>query len=163
MATAAAPPSTSPPDPGLGRRRVLVVFESGPAGLAALDCARDLANAERAMLTVVSVAPQEPLGMRCGGSPTDYNCAVRDAVAQELEQASARLGEIGAHAAFGLLVEGRDLPLQDWCAMGAFDTVLLPAHRRPLRAPSHPAAVALERTGAEVRIIDRQGRQLALT
>ena len=163
MATAAAPPSTSPPGRGFGRRRVLVVFESGPAGVAALDCARELAEYEQATLTVVSVAPQEPLGMRCGGSPSDYNCAVRDAVAHDLEQARARLGEIGAHAACELLVEGRDLPLEDWCAMGTFDTILLPAHRRPLRAPSHPAAVALKRTGAEVRIIDRRGRELTLT
>lgn len=163
MATAAAPPSTSPPDRGLAHRRVLVVFESGPAGLAALDCARELAEYEQAALSVVSVAPQQPLGMRCGGSPGDYNRAVRFAVAHELEQARERLGDIDAHAGFELLVEGRDPPLHDWCVMGAFNMVLLPAHRRPLRAPSHPAAAALKRTGVEVRIIDRRGRRLALT
>jgi nucleotide-binding universal stress UspA family protein len=142
---------------------VLVVFEGGPAGVAALDYGRELAEQDRATLSVVSVAPQEPLGMRCGGSPSDYNRAVRDAVAHELEQARARLGEIGANASFELLVEGRDLPLQDWCVMGAFDLILLPAHRRPLRAPSHPAAAAVKRTGVQVRIVDRRGRRLTLT
>jgi nucleotide-binding universal stress UspA family protein len=161
MATA-VPPSTAPPDRGLAGRRVLVVFESGPAGAAAIDVARELAEQERATVTVVTIAPQVEAGLRCGISPGDYNSAIRDAAARELAQARTRLGDIGRRTAFELLIEGSDPPLQDWSVMGGFDMVLLPARRRPLRSPSHPAAAALKRTGAEVRIIDRRGQQLAL-
>ncbi len=114
------------------------------------------------MLTIVSVAPQAAAGARCGCSPDAYNGAVRDAVAQELEEARVRLGEVGRRSRFALLVEGKDLSLADWSALMSFDLALLPARRRPLRSLSHPAAAALRRAGAEVWIVDRRGRRSPL-
>jgi hypothetical protein len=142
----------------IGPKRVLVVLEAGAAGAAALDCARELAQREDAAVTVVGIAPQVPPGPRCGYSPGDYNRAVSDAVLQELAQAQTRLA--GCRASFELLIEGEDGSLPQWSAMSGFDMVLLPAHRRPLRSPHHPAAAALTRAGVEIRIIDRRGRKL---
>jgi hypothetical protein len=139
---------------------VLLVLESGAAGAAAVDFARDLAEHEHAVLTVVGIAPQASAGPRCGCSPDAYNSAVRESVERELEEARARLGDIGCRSRFELLIEGKDLSLEDWSALAGFDLALLPAHRRPLRSRDHPAAAALRRTGAEVAIIDRRGRQL---
>jgi hypothetical protein len=115
------------------------------------------------MLTVVGVAPQVARGPRCGYSPDAYNGAVRDAAVQELAQARARLGDVGRRSRFELLVEGKDLPLEDWSASAGFDLAVLPARRRPLRSPGHPAAAPLTRAGAEVWIIDRVGRRLPST
>jgi nucleotide-binding universal stress UspA family protein len=137
-------------------KRVLVLFEAGHAGIAAVERAHELAEHDKARLTVVSVVPQVPAGRcgRCGCSPLDYNAAVRDAVAEELGQARERLAELGDRASFELLLERTDPPLPDWSAAAGFDVILLPAHRRPLRSASHPAATALRRTGAEVWIVD---------
>src|SRR5215469_1205037 len=159
MATAVSR-RTTPPSRGSPRTRVLVVFESGAAGARALHFGRELAEREHAILTVVGVAPQVSVGPRCGCSPDAYNCAVRDAVAQELREAQARLGDVGSRSRFELLVEGKDLSLHDWSVLGGFDVAVLPAHRRPLRRPGHPAANALRRVGVEVAIIDRRGRSL---
>jgi hypothetical protein len=157
-----APQRTADSQGGLPGRRVLALLEPGASGAAAVRLARDLAEHERAMLTVVNVAPRAAAGARCGYSPDAYNGAVRDAVAQELEEARVRLGEVGTRSRFALLVEGKDLPLADWSALMGFDLALLPARRRPLRSPTHPAAAALRRAGAEVWIIDRRGRRLPL-
>jgi hypothetical protein len=152
-----------PRDRGRGprRRRVLAVLESGAAGAAVIDFARELAEHEQVAITMVGVAPQVQAGPRCGCSPGDYNDAIRDAVALELVQALKRLGDVGDRVAVELLVEGRDPPLQECGATAGFDVVLLPARRRPFRIPSHPAATALRQTGAEVWFIDRRGRQLS--
>jgi hypothetical protein len=149
-------------DRRLPGRRVLVALGPGASGAAAVRLARDLAEHERSMLTVVNVAPQAAAGARCGCSPDAYNGAVRDAAAQELEEARVRLGEVGTRSRFALLVEGKDLPLADWTVLMGFDLALLPARRRPLRSPTHPAAGALRRAGVEVWIIDRRGRWLPL-
>jgi nucleotide-binding universal stress UspA family protein len=134
--------------------RILVLYERGRAGAAAIDLARDLAELGDAMLTVVSVAPQAPSGPRCGNSALEYNEAVADSVARDLDWARQRLGGAAEHAAFVLLVDGADQTLEQFARSGGFDLVLLPARRRPLRAASHPEASRLQRVGgAEVRIV----------
>ncbi|MDQ6821135.1 MAG: hypothetical protein M3076_12505 [Actinomycetota bacterium] len=142
----------------LASKRILVLFEPGRAGTAAIDLAHQLAGSDQPTVTVVSVVPQATTGSRCGGSALEYNGMLRDTVARELEQARERLDQMGRATVSELLVEGTDPPLEAWSAAAGFDLVLLPARRRPLRAPDHPAAEALRRTGAEVRIVDPRAR-----
>jgi hypothetical protein len=136
-------------------KRVLLLFEPGRGGAAALERARELVEHDHAALTVVGLAPQAPLGTCGATSARAYNDAVVDSVVDDLESARARLGEIGAEAAYRLLIEGVEPSLEQFTADGDFELVLLPARRRPLRAASHPAAPRLRRAGAgaEVRIV----------
>jgi nucleotide-binding universal stress UspA family protein len=139
------------------RRRVAVVHEPGQSGAAALDLARELDLQQGASVTVVAVAPSAPSGPRCGGSALDFNAAVRDVVADELEQARTRLGHAAGRTSYVLLVEGKDPPLEEWMAARRFDVILLPARRRLLRTPGHPAAARLRgSTDSEVRIVQRR-------
>jgi nucleotide-binding universal stress UspA family protein len=134
--------------------RVLVLFEPGRGGLAALDEACELALNWRAALTVVGVAPQARSG-QCTGPAAGYNDAVADTVVMELEQARKRLGEFGVDASYRLLIERTSPSLDEFAANGGFDLVLLPARRRPFRAAGHPAAKQLSGACvAEVRVID---------
>jgi hypothetical protein len=139
--------------------RILVVFEPGRAGKAALVRARSLAEQGHSTVTVVSVVPQAPIATRCGCAPVDYNAAVRDAAADELKRAREQLPTIAERASFKLLIDGTDPALEAWTAAAGFDLVLLPARRRPLRAPGHPAAAALRRAGAEVEVVARRAVQ----
>jgi hypothetical protein len=157
------------PDPGLlpskrsvqsdavrsGGKRVVVLYEPGRTGSAALDLAGRLVGDDGSALTVVSVAPQDTR-ICCGaGSAIDYNRAVCEAADAELQQARELLGHAGNRASFQVLVQDKDPPLAAWIAAGGFDVVLLPARRRPLRSARHPAADQLRRsTSAEVRIVD---------
>jgi nucleotide-binding universal stress UspA family protein len=141
-------------------KRVLVVYEPGRGGVAVLQLARELVERQRATLTVIGVVPQGVSGARCGNSALDYNLAVQDSVAKDLEHARARLGEFGAHASYELLIERTSPSLDEFAAAGGFDLVLLPARRRPLRAPGHPAAERLRlATGAEIKIIAPRPQQ----
>jgi hypothetical protein len=150
-----APPSTGHAASEAARVKVLVLFEAGSAGTAAVDLARELAEHDHAAVTIVAAVPQAPSGSRCGNSATEYNEIVRDTVAKELDEARRRLGAAGDGAAFDLLIEGTDPPLAEFVATAGYDVVLLPSRRRPLRSAKHPAAAALRRrTRAEVRIVD---------
>jgi nucleotide-binding universal stress UspA family protein len=143
-------------------KRVLVLFESGRGGAAALDLARELAEVGHASVTVVSVVPTAPSGSRCGNSALEYNLVVRDAVEKDLNQARERLAVLGDRAEYELLTEGVDPPLAQFTAAGGFDLVLLPARRRPLRSVKHPEAAALRcMAGTEVRIVDPRSQQKA--
>jgi Universal stress protein family len=135
--------------------RVVVLYEPGRSGSAALDLARRLVAGDGSALTVVTVAPQDTR-IRCGaGSATDYNRAVCEAAEAELREACEVLGQAGKRAVFKLLVQDKDPPLADWITAGGFDVVLLPARRRPLRRSGHPAADQLRRsTCARVRVVD---------
>jgi hypothetical protein len=134
---------------------LLVLFESGRAGAAAVDVARELARRDRATITLLSVVPRAASGARCGNSALEYNEIVRDTVARELDQARQRLSDAGDGAELELLIEGTDPPLDEWVSAGGFDVILLPSRRRPLRSDKHPAAAALRRcTKAEVRIVE---------
>jgi nucleotide-binding universal stress UspA family protein len=135
--------------------RVLVLCEHGRAGAAAIDFARHLAELGDATLTVVAVAPRAPSGARCGNSAVEYNEAVAESVARDLDRARERLGDAAARAEFLLLIDGADQTLKQLARSGGFDLVLLPARRRPLRKPGHPAAADLSRVGgAEILIVD---------
>jgi nucleotide-binding universal stress UspA family protein len=135
-------------------KRVLVVFEPARSGAAALELARELVERQGATLTVVAVAPQGVSGARCGNSALDYNLAVQDSVAADLDHARARLEEFGVRASYELLLDGVSPSLAEFAAAGRFDLVLLPARRRPMRAPGHPAAGRLRRaSSAEIQII----------
>jgi len=131
------------------------VCEHSRAGAAAIDVARRLAETEDVAVTVVGVAPQAPSGPRCGNSALEYNDAVADSVVRDLERARERLGPVARRASFRLLVEGAEPSLAGFAAAGGFDLVLLPAHRRPMRAASHPEARRLGQVpGAQIRIVD---------
>jgi hypothetical protein len=130
--------------------RVLVVFEPGSGGLAALDEARELAVNWRAAVTVVGVAPQARSG-QCTGPAGALNDAVAEAVVSELERARECLS--GVDASYRLLIDGDPPSLQEFAA--GFDLVLLPARRRPFRGAGHPAARRLSGAcAAEVRVVD---------
>jgi nucleotide-binding universal stress UspA family protein len=138
-------------------KRVLVLFEPGRSGIAVLESARELVDQHDATLTVISIAPQGMSGARCGNSALDYNLVVQDSVVEDLAHARAWLEEFGIRAAFELLLERAPPSLEQFAAAGGFDLVLLPARRRPLRAPGHPAAERLRSTtAAELRIIGRR-------
>jgi hypothetical protein len=139
-------------------KRVVVLYEPGRTGSAALDLAGRLVGGDSPGLTVVGVAPQDTR-MCCGaGSASDYNRAVCEAVDAELRQARELLNDAGNRASLKLLVEGKDPPLAAWIDAAGFDIVLLPARRRPLRSAKHPAADQLRRsTSAEVRIVEARG------
>ena len=150
--------STEPPC-GLVGKRVLVVYESGSAGAAAVELAHRLVQRGDCALTVVGVVPQAPGAARCEGSAVDYNRAVCSAVENELQQAREQLGHVGAAVVLRLLVEGIDPPLHAFAAAADFDLVLLPARRQLLRAAGHPAAARLRSTGrAEVQIVSPGNR-----
>jgi hypothetical protein len=135
-------------------KRVLVVFEPGRSGAAVLALARELAECDGATLTIVSVAPQGMSGARCGNSALEYNLAVQDSVTRDLDHARAWLEEVGVRASYTMLIDGASPSLDELAAADGFDLVLLPARRRLMRAPGHPAAEALLRaTGAEVQVV----------
>ena len=134
--------------------RVLVVYERTRAGAAAVDQARVLVEREHATITVVAVAPRAPSGPRCGNSAVQYNEAVADSVARDLDKAGEQLGQAAERATFLLLVDGVDQTLEQLARSGGFDLVLLPAHRRPFRKPGHPEAARLSLiAGVEIRIV----------
>lgn len=135
--------------------KVLVVYEPGRAGAAAIDLGRELAELEEATLTVVGVAPQAPSGSRCGNSAVEYNEMVVESVARDLDRAGTRLGPaVAARTRFQLLIEGAEPSLQQFARAGGFELVLLPARRRPMRARSHPEAARLRLiAGAEIRVV----------
>jgi nucleotide-binding universal stress UspA family protein len=134
--------------------RVLVVYERTRAGAAAVDQARLLAEREHATITVVAVAPRAPSGPRCGNSAVQYNEAVADSVARDLDKAGEQLGQAAERATFLLLVDGVDQTLEQLARSGGFDLVLLPAHWRPFRKPGHSEAARLSLiAGVEIRIV----------
>lgn len=136
-------------------KRVVVLYEPGRAGSAALDLARRLVGDDGAALTIVSVAPQDRR-ICCGaGSAIDFNRAVCETAGEDLRQARELLGPVGGRASFKLLVQDKDPPLAAWIAARDFDVVLLPSRRHLLRGAKHPAADRLRRsTSADVRILD---------
>lgn len=132
--------------------RVLVVFEAGRGGAAALREAAELA-AGGAELSVVTLAPQAtPLKCCGGGGPGPYNCAVRDQAEEELRQARSLLGSLGERATFTLLVGTPEPPLAEWSANRAFDVILVPA-RRLARGGGRQARELRRASPAQVRLV----------
>lgn len=130
---------------------MLVVYETGRAGEAALREAGELA-AGGCELAVVTLAPQAKALKCCGGGgPGPYNCAVRDEAAEELRHAQSLLGSLAGRARFRTLV-GTPPPLAEFSAEQAFDVILLPAHR--FARAGGPLARRLRRTtAAEIRVV----------
>ena len=92
-------------------KRVVVLYEPGRTGSAALDLARRLVEGVGVRLTVVSLAPQDTR-ICCGaGSAMDYNQTVCETAEAELRQARKELGPNADRASFKVLVEGKDPPL----------------------------------------------------
>jgi hypothetical protein len=144
-----AQPSVGPQSP---RLRVLVVYEEGRAGLAAIREAAELA-ASGAELTVVTLAPQaRPLKCCEGGGAGPYNCAVRDAAAEELLQARAFLGSLAIRTSFTTLVGTPEPPLTAWSAGQSFDSIILPGHRLERRG-GRRARDLRRATRADVRVV----------
>jgi hypothetical protein len=134
------------------QRSVLVVYQRGRGGAAALTEGAGLLASSAAMLTVVTFAPQD-IHPGCTVYADPYNAAVREQARIELEEARRLLGVLGAEAHYERLVEGRDPPLGEWVAFNGFDLVLLPA-RRLASGPAHATARWLRRSGnCEVRVL----------
>jgi hypothetical protein len=155
--TAVGPADTAPAPEHVGKR-IMVLLESGRAGVAAVELARRMAERGEATVTVIGIAPQAPIMRGCGPSARDYNAAVVDSVTKDLARAEEMLWGIGPRASCRLLIEGVDPPLEEFAGAERFDVALLPAHRRLLQSHKHPAAAALARAGAEVRIVDPRTR-----
>lgn len=132
--------------------RVLVVFEPGRTGEAALREAAELAQAG-SELSIVTLAPQaSPLRCCGGGGAGPYNCAVREEAHLELNEARALLGSVSRRAKFSVIVGHPNPPLAAWVVAQAFDLVLIPSRR--LTFGGGRLARGLRRaTTAEVRLI----------
>jgi hypothetical protein len=84
------------------------------------------------------------------------------ASAAETPAPKKRLGPLGEDAAFKVLIEGSDLPLNEWIAAASVALVLLPARRRVLRAATHPAAARLRQsTDAAIRVVHPKAQREA--
>ena len=133
--------------------RVLVVFESGRRGAAALRVGAELAEVGRE-LSVVTLAPQaKPLRCCGGGGAGPYNCAVRAQADAELHEARGLLGSEFSRATFAVLVGHPDPPLVAWVTEHEFDIVLLPSRRLTLGGGRFARCVR-RATAAEVRLIN---------
>jgi hypothetical protein len=133
--------------------RVLVIFEPGAPGVAALHQAAELGDA-RTQLTVVALAPQSEQPRCCARGPSVevVNCVVRDEAERDLRTAREILARRREQVTFKSLVGGQDPPLGDWAAARGFDVIVLPARR--LSLAGHPWARRLARaTSAELRIV----------
>jgi hypothetical protein len=132
--------------------RVLVVFERGRAGTAALRVGAEIAEAG-AELSVVTLAPQAAPSRCCGGGgPGPYNCAVRAEADMELGAARILLGSASQRASFTVLVGHPAPPLSAWVAEHGFGIVVVPA-RRLSRAGGRLARSLRRTTAAEVRLV----------
>ena len=124
-----------------------------------LEAAR-LLQAAVIELTVVTLAPQDTGSPRCLAYTAAYNRAVRAEAGAELEQARRLLGEAGELAHYGVLVEGRDRPLEEWAPARGFELVLLPGRRLGLGRRRRTIRRLRQAAGVEVRVISpsRLGR-----
>jgi hypothetical protein len=132
-------------------RNVLVLYEPGRCGAAALAEGAAVAASSAATLTVVTLAPQDT-NPGCTVYADAYNAGVRDQASAELAEAGRLLSALGTQARYERLVEGRDPPLEEWVARGGFDLVLLPAHRRPFVYRRRAARRLRRSRPCEVRI-----------
>jgi hypothetical protein len=129
--------------------KVLVIFEAGRGGEAAIDAAAVLADAD-ADLWVVTLAPQARPYKCCGGGGAPYNCAMRGEAEDHLRHARNLLGSAAASATFTTLTGTPQPPLGTWATEHAFDLILLPKHRLT-RGGGRLARELRRATAAEVR------------
>lgn len=114
-------------------RRILVVYEPGRRGAAALKEVRRLAPGSADALTVVALAPRQP-AMNCVYSGGALDAAVVDAADRDLAHARRGLGPLAAGARFQILTGDAEHALRELAGEGGFDIVVAP--RRRLRAPA---------------------------
>jgi len=132
---------------------VLVVYQRGRGGTAALAEGARSAQDRVVALTVLALAPQDTDPAVCGVYTEAFNEGVRAEALGELTEARRLLGPAGAGARYVLLLDGRDPPLESWAAAERFGLLLL-ARRGPFGLRSRRRAARLrERTGAEVRLL----------
>lgn len=132
-------------------RNVLVLYEAGCCGAAALAEGAALVAGSTAVLTVVALAPQDSRP-GCTVYAAAYNVAVRDQASADLGEADRLLTARGVTARYELLVEGRDTPFEQWVARRAFDVVLLPARRGPFGRRRSLVRRLRRSPGCEVRL-----------
>lgn len=134
------------------RRRALVVYCAGGAAAAVLNEAATLA-ACGAELLLVALAPQaEPLRCCKGGGAGPYNCAVRDAAAEELREARACLSPLAAHADFTMLLGDPVREIARLSTEQPLDVIVVPGQRLA-RGGSSLARALRRQTDVDVRAI----------
>jgi hypothetical protein len=132
--------------------RLLVVFEPGRSGRAALGEAAELADAG-SELSVITLAPEaKPLRYCRAGEVGPYNRAVREEAVSELRDARDILGHAGERATFTVLSGCPEPPLAAWVSEHEFELVLIPA-RRLSPGGSHLARMLRRATAAEIRVV----------
>jgi hypothetical protein len=133
-------------------QRVLVVFEAGRRGAAALRAGVELAEAGSA-LSIVTLAPQAQAMWCCGGGAAGpYNCAIKDEARLELDEARKLLGAASEGAMFNVLVGHPDPPLAAWVAEHEFDVVLF-GSARFTRGGGRFARKLRRASAAQVRLV----------
>jgi hypothetical protein len=141
-------------------RRIVVLYECGRTGPAALAQAATLLTESAFELTVVALAPQDTDPSCCSTYAEAYNRGVQADAAAELGEAKRLLGRDGERARFDLLVEGRDPAIETWVAANGISLVLLPGRRGLARSPHHPLERRLRQsTDAEIRVVSAPGRR----
>lgn len=132
--------------------RVLVVYEAGTSGAAALREASELASAG-AQLAVITLAPQART-LRCcgGGGAGPYNCAMRDVAAEELLEARTLLGSLAERTTFDTLAGMPRPPLAQWIRRESIDVVFVPRRRFGRRGGALARELSAEAV-ADVRVI----------
>jgi len=116
------------------RRSILLVYEPGRRGAAALAHAHREVRGATDRLTVVTLAPQQPY-VRCGPSGESVHAAVLDAARRDLAAVRRELGPLAAGASFRVLTGDADRALRQLVQRGGFDLVLAPGRGRRLSAP----------------------------
>ena len=130
---------------------MLVHYEPCANGRRALAQELELTDAA-GDLTVVTLAPQANRACCSRGGTAEYNCAVRDEVRLELEEAREMTGPAARRSSFETRVGRRDPRLRYGRRSKGSDVVLLAAHR-PTRGGDSLARKPRRATSADVRVI----------
>lgn len=126
-------------------RRILVVFESGERGRQALEWAAATARRETASLTVLALAPAQPI-IRCGPCDDALDHAVLEAAEWELAQARTLLeadGRPGDSITFRALAHADARSVVSFIVAGGFEAVVVP--RRRMLAGGHVRVRTVQR------------------
>ncbi len=116
-------------------RRILLVYEPGRRGAAALEEVRRLAPAGDGALTVVALAPRQPY-TRCGPGGEALDAAVVEAAGRDLAAARRGLGPLADAASFRILTGDAEHALRELVSRGGFDLVVAPGRRMDRSAPA---------------------------
>ena len=132
---------------------VLVIYQRGRRGRAALAEGARLARNDGEELTVLALAPQDTDPAVCGVYTEAFNEGVRSVAQSELGEARRLLGEETPDATYAVLLAGRERALGSWVAAQRFRLVLLTGSGL-VGLRRRRGARRLERAGgAEVRLL----------